>query len=1039
MAAFLQRYVLENEHLRLSKAKAEESAADAIERLRQTEGKLVKALAAPPAPLRGGPESMMIGARKATWAVGMYRGGGQGRGLEAGSGGRRGGPGGGGGQGRNPEGEAAQPSPPGGRGGVVSAVTQAEKAIRRLTGRADGAGDTLLGTSASGDGGGGDGSGDDSRRGGSTSRGRSCGRCRSQRAATVSAKGELGYTRGLVAELSFLLSATEGERDSLASLLVLAERRMDQLVVTQEELALNLAWKNVSAMEKQHLSRLGRDQRVSQLRLHQQQGRGGGPGYEAEGGGEVAIAPSYSTFSLGQEAGSTATQQQDRQDQQNRQNKYDKQGQQDQHDQQDLLDEQHSLFLEQEQGVGKNIYPPVEGTRSAPAASAAAAAAAATTTITSATTFEQSRSALEALELRRRVRELEALQKAAEIGLREIEAENRRLKRRCRGGLPPPWMSWGDGGGVVGSTAGEERCGPLRQESSGEMTMSTMVTRPPGRNRCSDTAEARPGGRRGRRGGSGSKDDDDHDDENNVTPGVEGYDLSVKSSADDCSLSLPMLSAAEIGSGSCNSNSDSNNITNTNTNKNSRNGGEFTHGSGRAGTAGAKAGITPCLDDEQPHGWGWGGGAVAAPRPGGRCRPRSSPFCAQGEQECTDGDWPHHRQQQQSQQQQPQPQQFRYWQHRGVWRGEYRNNGSRDEGADAGTSDDNDNDDDNDDYGSILIKGKLAWVLGLPAGTTSENELLAEVMHLVVERGKATTDADVLEAQLRKMDDQALAIGRLMASTTHTSPVGGGGGDHGLDRRRSTPPADGGRVVSRRGRRRRSGSGSDLSVVDIGAGGGFSSDATFLSSLFNDDAAGDATGSPAGGRRVCHKTTTGAGGSATSPKHAQDAAGAGRPRDDHDITPRKKAAGAAAVAAETASTRRKPQKPGRGGREVAVPAPHGQRREATAAESSRSGKPEEVGAAAGGAGPAAGSTALREPAGGCREEPVDDGNTRTSFSKTLRGRVVSIDVFCTKVGAVDARFDWKIELLARVIEELSICYPAQPTARYLVSGRLAAA
>ena len=40
---------------------------------------------------------------------------------------------------------------------------------------------------------------------------------------------------------------------------------------------------------------------------------------------------------------------------------------------------------------------------------------------------------------------------------------------------------------------------------------------------------------------------------------------------------------------------------------------------------------------------------------------------------------------------------------------------------------------------------------------------------------------------------------------------------------------------------------------------------------------------------------------------------------------------------------------------------------------------------------------VAEEAGRGSSEPLDDNTVRTSFSKTLRGRVVSIDVFCTKV------------------------------------------
>ena len=69
---------------------------------------------------------------------------------------------------------------------------------------------------------------------------------------------------------------------------------------------------------------------------------------------------------------------------------------------------------------------------------------------------------------------------------------------------------------------------------------------------------------------------------------------------------------------------------------------------------------------------------------------------------------------------------------------------------------------------SGFMRAQLAWVLGFPAATTSEHELLAEVMHLVVKRGLARTDASVLEAQLAAMDAQSLSLTRL---ATATAPV----------------------------------------------------------------------------------------------------------------------------------------------------------------------------------------------------------------------------------------------------------------------------
>ena len=936
MAAFLQRYVVENEYLRLSKTKAEESASDLLERLRQTEGKLVKALAVPPAPLRGPEVTGMNNARQAAWATGMGRGGaGRGMGGVNGRGGR--GPGGGAqGQGRGGEetyGRVAaaedtlvKPSPP--------SVTQAEMAIRRLQGRAGG-----RDRSGGGDHGDGSNSDDGSSRPGGSLGGRSCGRCRSQRVATTSAQGELRRTRGLAAELSFLLSTTEGERDSLASLLVLAERRMDQLVVTQEELALSLAWKNVSVMEEQHM-RLKREQQAEQQQrrqLHLQQQRGGGGGeYGGEGG--VVAATANSSFASRRNGGPTATSKQDQQDSQGEQQ----------------LNED-SAALGSERRDTDDVCSPIEGPTGGDSAGAAAP------TTASATSFEQTRTALETLELRRRVRELEVLQMAAEAGLREARTENRRLKNRCRGS-PPAWVSWADGGGVVGSTAGEEEGRPVRRGSCRETAMTAIEARPPGRIGSEITRE-RPGGRHGRRGGGNEDDNDDSSGAN----GLEGRRSSQESGARpengvsaDCSVSLPLLSAAEIES--------------------SRRGGGELAGE-RTGTAGAGAGRRSFSDVDQPLNWGWGGSSGAPPpRPEGRCRPRSSPFLrrAQRTNECT------------------------YWDRQQQWRHRHDQGLSREEEhGDAGSQGSGDPGECDDD-GSLLIKGKLAWVLGLPAETTSENELLAEVMHLVVERGNASTDAGVLEAQLRKMDDQTLLISRLVASAADVSQIGGGGSRKGG---RDHPSASSAAVVAggRAGFRR--GDGRSSSRGGLGFGDlrvGYSSDATFLSSLSHDDA-DNVTEAAVEGR---HGPTAASGvGTTTRQKHARGAA-ATSPRDGPSSNTQGMAAGTAAAAAAVTGAAA-PARPKKsilargGGRGVPMPVSGEQGWATTAAENDRSSEPggRNAAAVAGGVGPGGRKTALQEPDGGrTDQQPLDvDGTTRTSFSKTLQGRVVSIDVFCTKV------------------------------------------
>ncbi|CAM9284817.1 unnamed protein product, partial [Ectocarpus sp. 13 AM-2016] len=871
LAAFLQRYVVENEFLRASKAKAEESASDLRETLRQTEGKLVKALAAAPAPLRG-PETLMSNARKATWAMGMANRGVQAHGGGAGAGGAAGGRAYGGPQARGwggagagaPEGQAAAAGdPPAQPTAAVAAVSQAEMAIRRMKGQAGTAREKR--SDFSNGGGGGDNvselgswSGSNWGRGGKSA----------QRAATASVRGELRYTRGLVAELSFLLSATESERDSLASLVALAEQRMERLVVSQEELALRLAWGNVSSMEEQHhyeQRRFKQQQQQQQPRCLQVDGEGGRYARAAEGLSAV-------------------TGQQPRQI-------------------------ESSATLASEEGSGGNDvhrspddgHEPATNPESAPATAA---------------TFEKSREALDKLELGRRVRELEVLLEATEAGAREIEQKNRRLQN-LHGRSPRPWQSWNGGGGVVSSTAGDDS----RRRHYGETSRSNVTMSGSGRNGSprldggNDSGrEAEETSRNGARSGQSTR-------------GHAGHGQN--------SVSLPMLAAAEVGRGGGESSG-------------TRAGSETTVVAQTAEGAG--------FSFSEPAGWDWTRESGATSRPEGRCRPRSSPFATQRR-----GDYS--------------------WEEPGSGSGSGSGGGGGDGTEGRGEIS-------NGDEAAFLIKGQLAWVLGLPAETT-ETQLLAEVMHLVVERGSANTDARVLEAQLGKMDEQSLSLTRLAAAAIASH--GGGGG---RDRGHAVLAGGGAGGGRRRGEGHRGSSGGGLNLADLGSG--YSSNATFLSSLSHADGSGGGAGGGRGARRATHLPTAGH-------QHADRANNAANDDTNHAV--------AAPAAAAAAPVRQKTTAPDRGGRA-------GHNVDASASQQRPAGRDgvggrvaerrdrwngvgpaaPSAGAAAVGAGkPVASSTTADGSGGVSSSEPFDEDTVRTTFSKTVQGRVVSIDVFCSKV------------------------------------------
>ncbi|CAM9581708.1 unnamed protein product [Ectocarpus sp. 6 AP-2014] len=872
LAAFLQRYVVENEFLRASKVKAEESTSDLRETLRQTEGKLVKALAAAPVPLRG-PETLMSNARKATWAMGMANGGVQGQGGGAGAGGAGRGRAYGGPQARGcggagvgaPEGQAAAATDPPAQPTAVAAVSQAEMAIRRMKGQAGAAREKRSDFSSGG------GRGENDSELGSWS-GSNWGRGgkSAQRAATASVRGELRYTRGLVAELSFLLSATEGERDSLASLVVLAEQRMERLVVSQEELALKLAWGNVSSMEEQHRYEQRRFKQQQQQQQHQQQQQQ--LQVDGEGGSYAGTVEDLSAV----------TGQQPRQ-----------------------IEALAALASEEGRGGGNDVHRSTDG-RHEPATNPEGAPA-------TAATFEKSREALDKLELGRRVRELEVLLEATEAGAREIERENRRLQS-VHSGFPRPWQPWSGGEGVVSSTAGDDPC---RRHYS-EVSRSNLTTSGSGR----DGSRRLDGGDESGREAAATSRTDERSGQSIRGHGGNGQN----------SVSLPMLSAAEVGCG----------------------GGESSGTrTGSEATVVAQTAEGAEVSFSATTGWDWTQESGATSRPEGRCRPRSSPFATQRR-----GD--------------------RSWEKPGGGGG-----GGTEGGGEIS----------NGDEATFLIKRQLAWVLGLPAETT-ETHLLAEVMHLVVERGSVNTDAGVLEVQLGKMDEQSLSLTRL-ASATITSHVGGGG----LDRGHAVLVGGGAGGRRTRGEGHRGSSGAGLNLADIGSG--YSSNATFLSSFSHADGdgggggGGDAGGAR-GGRRATHLPTAGQ-------QHADGANNANNDDTNHAV-----AAPTAAAAAPPRQRRTAPDRGGRAGNNVDASASQqgpagrdgvgGSVAERTDSSKGVAPAAPSAGAATVGAGkPVAPSSTADGSGGVSSSEPLDENTVRTTFSKTVQGRVVSIDVFCSKV------------------------------------------
>lgn len=543
MTAFLQRYVLENEFLRVSRNTAVKAISSFKGQLRDIEEKLANSETRNPAQGALNKNEVTINIQKSMWASNLAQRGGNaiaptGFRVAVGA--------------PTMVGSASSPTPTEkirGRSSDSTTVTQAEVAFRRLKRRVkrsfsaekfnDGEGRLIKG-----------------RRG-------------DRRSGPKTGGGGLISMQGRIAELCSLLAATESERDSLAALLVLVERRMERMAVTQEELALKLAWQSTPSWQEQ-------------IHKHQpSQGSAGSALIGATLGAEVKIA-TCETANTNPHATAGAS-----------------------------------------GSASTSVDSVVEVVAAPPRCTAA----------------------IENIDLRRRVHDLEVLNRSMEADAREIARENKHLKAHWS------WLpSWGGG----------------RTEAAEPWWNDVSLDR-----RI--------------RAGTGSEGDRDvYADPQ--TGG--GDDLACASVPENDTKrgqtgSIPLLSSPPTEK------DDTDEVLADNT--------------------GSFAEVRP------PSGWD------PEPRPMGRRRPRSSPLGLEGGRQL-------------------------HWDLR-----------QRLQRATPGGE------------STALMKGQLAWVLGLPAGKTTEHELLAEVMRLVVERGSAITDAEVLETQLAEMDAQSLSVTQLAAEATATT------------------------------------------------------------------------------------------------------------------------------------------------------------------------------------------------------------------------------------------------------------------------------
>ncbi|CAM9700412.1 unnamed protein product [Laminaria digitata] len=869
MTAFLQRYVLENEFLRASKIKAEQLAEKLQERLQQSEEKLAKVSLASD----GGPEANLTIAHKKAASTSGTTTGGRGGATPTGV---AGGGGGGGGGGR---GGSATPSPTSRKKHRTDAddspvLTQAELAVRRLKERLEGG----SGPPASGD--------EKSCRG--TDRGGGGGRVT---AATVTARRELRSARGLAAELSSLLSSTENERDSLASLLVLAERRMERMAVGQEEAALHMAWGNASARQtppQQQQQQTPRQQRRQQQKQQHQQKqqqlqqqaialKNGGGSVTSETGTRDSIALSQAEEEPSRSSSATT-----------------------------------SAALKLHQPAPSTNHPPL----ALPTTTSSASHPVKGVTISQ----EGRVAAIETIQLRCRVRDLEALLNATEVGAREIQKENRRLKNRRQsssGAWGSSLLPW------------EEPCGVPSTEDR---------TRQSG---------AHPAGERADNGDRGGYSQDPQSSSGGgVSGGCNASEFGFENTAVNRgnvgfqnvgaeSLSLPLLSASAAEKHDSSSR------------KRTRTAGLF------AGTG------QPPLDGCYP-------GASLE----GQSRPNSPLLRQEGELSVLSMSTLSQQREQQNDQQNEQQneQQFeRQQQRRGVY-------------------------EDDDSVDVVTGQQQLAWVLGLPAATTTSYELLAGVMHLVAERGAASTDAATLEAQLAEMDAQSLSLTRL--ATTNAAAVAAAATQMCRDDQYISGDGSGGGGGGVGG----GGGGGGGGGAAARGGGGCSRVGTHS----NGGGSGGGSGSGSGSRRLGGRMNSKGGGGGNGAAWSQN-------DNNHnvsgEVTGAQTVAQSEAFRERAATGRRSRSAEGFEPRAVEdKPEPGGAAAGLTTALAGMTVAGVVAAAAAAAVGEASPpAVALAEVAAeeagaaGSTNEQSNDELARASFQRTLQGRVVTVDIFCTKV------------------------------------------
>lgn len=326
------------------------------------------------------------------------------------------------------------------------------------------------------------------------------------------------------------------------------------------------------------------------------------------------------------------------------------------------------------------------------------------------------------------------------------------------------------------------------------------------------------------------------------------------------------------------------------------------------------------------------------------------------------------------------------------------------------------------EYGTDgLIKGQLAWVLGLPVSTTTEHELLAEVMHLVVERGTARTDAAALEAQLAEMDAQSLSVTRLatvVAADVSTTTTQGGQSHHTLAGGGPIGGSGGG------GSHVASGGSGDLGTYSLVSSLSYDGDerlhaVTGHSSHCKNGGGGRETGGVEDRRSIAEKTTKGIaaaprtvgkteegqggrGGGTYSHEHGgRDFSGA-KQSSDHPRANSNPADRPASHLAEGATGSRAATKAAAPGQNKSKDDPEPAAGQCTVTGKSKcieaaglAAKP--MAAAAAATPPAAiastGTTATMVPA----VKGVNGNCSRASFPRTLQGRTVSIDIFCIEV------------------------------------------